>query len=124
MNPEEHKDRNVECDNNFMVNIAYISPEVPSVERQALKILSFVVELVVLVYIRYNQRYLSRYMDERDCNIQHFAVEIQNVPLGYVNNEYRIKAMLQGIEDQNGEPIDVKEILILENLKEYLTLQK
>lgn len=76
----------VKCSKSVMVNIAYISTEIPSVERQALKIIAFVIELIVLVYIRYNQKHLSNYLDERDCNIQHFTVEIENIPLNYINN--------------------------------------
>lgn len=95
----------------------------PTVYRQTLKILSFLVSLIVIIYIRKQQMHMADYLDERNTLIGQFTFILEGVPVGERHNKELLRRMIEDLESAD-EPLTVKEILLIENLSDFLAKKK
>jgi hypothetical protein len=106
----------------LLLKLSYVDTKPPSVYRQTLKILSFLVSLIVIVYIRKQQMHMADYLDERNTLIGQFTFIIENVPLGERHNKELLRRMIEDLELE--EALEVKEILLIEDLSDFLAKKK
>lgn len=70
-----------------MLKLSYVDIEHPNLYRNAIKILSFCVTLIVLLYIRKEQNNMTDYLEERNTLINQFALILDGIPRGSANNK-------------------------------------
>ena len=65
----------VDCQDNFSNKYAYING-IESVARTAIKITSFVAQILLLLYFRDQQNKMASYIDERNCTMSDYTLYV------------------------------------------------
>jgi hypothetical protein len=102
----------------FFVSIARLEYEVTPSE-QIIRVLSFVIQLLALVYIRDKLTKANAYYDEITTSMSDYSIIIKDIPV-VAGVQAKVRRML---ETFFSVPFKIEELLVIGHLKEFYELE-
>ena len=128
-------DPHASCDSSIIIRLAYIKKSTLLEYREIMRICGFVGQLLLLVYFRDVQNVMSKTLDERNCTLSDYSIQIEGIPQGYGANTHRIKNILTqspitskklifDAEERDEVHDSIQDVLLVQDLSEYFALEK